>query len=60
MPAEADRGRRLQDGPDRGSDDGAAGGFPDGVCDYTKPGVGQTQKITTWAIFKDDGTFVGL
>src|SRR5581483_9620942 len=28
--------------------------FPDGVCDYTKPGVGQTQKITTWASFSDD------
>jgi hypothetical protein len=34
--------------------------FPDGVCDYTKPGVGQTQKITTWASFSDDGVFVGL
>jgi hypothetical protein len=34
--------------------------FPNGVCDYTKPGVGQTQKITTWASFKGDGTFVGL
>jgi hypothetical protein len=34
--------------------------FPNGVCDYTKPGVGQTQKITTWAMFTDDGVFVGL
>jgi hypothetical protein len=30
------------------------------VCDYTKPGVGQTQKIITWAMFKDAGEFVGL
>jgi hypothetical protein len=34
--------------------------FPQGVCDYTKPGVGQTQKITTWAVFKDAGQFAGL
>jgi hypothetical protein len=34
--------------------------FPQGVCDYTKPGVGQTQKIVTWAIFSDDGVFAGL
>jgi len=34
--------------------------FPGGVCDYTKPGVGQTQKIVTWAIFKDAGEFQGL
>ena len=23
--------------------------FPDGVCDWTKPGVGQDAKLTTWA-----------
>ena len=34
--------------------------FPQGVCDYTKPGVGQTQKIVTWAMFKDAGEFAGL
>jgi hypothetical protein len=34
--------------------------FPQGVCDFTKPGVGQTQKITTWAVFKDDGVYKGL
>jgi hypothetical protein len=34
--------------------------FPNGVCDYSKPGIGQTQKVTTWASFKGDGTFVGL
>ncbi len=34
--------------------------FPGGVCDYTKPGVGQDQKLTTWAVFKGDGSFVGL
>jgi hypothetical protein len=34
--------------------------FPQGVCDYTKPGVGQTTKITTWAFFKDDGEYRGL
>jgi hypothetical protein len=34
--------------------------FPAGVCDYSKPGVGQTEKVMTWATFKGDGTFVGL
>jgi uncharacterized tannase-like protein DUF6351 len=34
--------------------------FPGGVCDYTKPGVGKDAKLTTWAAFKGDGTFVGL
>jgi hypothetical protein len=35
--------------------------FATGVCDYSKPGVGQDVKITTWASFaKGDGTFVGL
>jgi hypothetical protein len=34
--------------------------FPGGVCDYTKPGVGQTGKMITWAFFKDAGDFVGL
>jgi len=34
--------------------------FPQGVCDYTKPGVGQTQKIVTWAMFTDTGEFRGL
>jgi hypothetical protein len=33
--------------------------FPEGVCDYTKPGVGQTE-LTTWAIFEDDGVYRGL
>jgi hypothetical protein len=34
--------------------------FPQGVCDYTKPGVGQTQKIVTWARFRDAGDYAGL
>jgi hypothetical protein len=34
--------------------------FPQGVCDWSKPGVGQTGKIVTWAVFKDYGDFVGL
>ena len=34
--------------------------FPAGVCDWTKPGVGQTQQVTEWANFKGDGTFAGL
>ncbi|MFO1184111.1 MAG: DUF6351 family protein [Bauldia sp.] len=34
--------------------------FPDGVCDYSKPGVGQEQKLTTWAKFRGDGTFTSL
>jgi Tannase-like family of unknown function (DUF6351) len=34
--------------------------FPDGVCDYSKPGVGQTTKVVTWAVFKGDGEFTAL
>jgi Tannase-like family of unknown function (DUF6351) len=35
--------------------------FPDGVCDYGKPGVGQTQKVATWAMFdKGNGEFTAL
>jgi hypothetical protein len=34
--------------------------FPQGVCDFTKPGVGQTAKVATWAFFKDDGEYRGL
>jgi hypothetical protein len=35
--------------------------FPDGVCDYSKPGVGQTQKVATWAMFdKGNGEFTAL
>jgi hypothetical protein len=34
--------------------------FPAGVCDYSKPGVGQGAKLVTWAMYKGDGTFVGL
>jgi hypothetical protein len=34
--------------------------FPSGVCDYSKPGVGFVAKATTWAIFKGDGSWVGI
>jgi hypothetical protein len=34
--------------------------FPTGVCDYTKPGVNQTQKIVTWANYTGKGTWIGL
>jgi hypothetical protein len=34
--------------------------FPGGVCDYTKPGVNQSQKMVTWAKFTAKGTYVGL
>jgi hypothetical protein len=35
--------------------------FPEGVCDYGKPGVGQTTKVTTWAMFdKGNGEFTAL
>jgi hypothetical protein len=34
--------------------------FPSGVCDYSKPGVGQDQKLVTWAVFKGDGTWAGI
>ncbi len=29
--------------------------FPNGVCDYSKPGAGQDASLTTWAIFNDHG-----
>jgi hypothetical protein len=34
--------------------------FPEGVCDYTKPGVEQARLGGTWAVFKGDGEFVAL
>jgi hypothetical protein len=35
--------------------------FADGVCDYDKPGVGQTTKVATWAMFdKGNGEFTSL
>jgi uncharacterized tannase-like protein DUF6351 len=34
--------------------------FPEGVCDYTKPGVEQARLAGTWASFKGNGEFVAL
>jgi Tannase-like family of unknown function (DUF6351) len=34
--------------------------FPDGVCDYTKPGVEQGRLAGTWLSFKGNGEFVVL
>jgi hypothetical protein len=34
--------------------------FPEGVCDYAKPGVGQEPLAGTWAVFKGDGEVVML
>ena len=34
--------------------------FPDGVCDYRKPGVGQVPLAGTWAVFSGDGAFKNL
>ena len=35
--------------------------FAEGVCDYSKPGIGQTTKIVTWAVFnKGEGEFTAL
>jgi uncharacterized tannase-like protein DUF6351 len=34
--------------------------FPDGVCDYSKPGVAQTTKVVTWAVFKGNGEYASL
>ena len=34
--------------------------FPNGVCDYSKPGVGQDAKLTTWASFTDYGQWNSL
>ena len=35
--------------------------FPEGVCDYSKPGVGQTADVKTWVVFtKGDGEYTTL
>jgi hypothetical protein len=34
--------------------------FPDGVCDYGKPGVGQVPLAGTWVSFRGDGEFAAL
>jgi hypothetical protein len=34
--------------------------FPDGVCDYTKPGIEQANLAGTWLSFKGGGEFVAL
>jgi len=34
--------------------------FPGGVCDWSKPGVGQDAKLVSWAIFKDVGVWEAL
>jgi hypothetical protein len=34
--------------------------FPDGVCDYNKPGVEHARLSGTWAVFKGDGEFTTL
>ena len=35
--------------------------FPEGVCDYARPGVGQTTDVKTWVVFtKGDGEYVTL
>ena len=34
--------------------------FPDGVCDWSKPGVGFTTDVVTWAVFTGNGEFTGL
>jgi uncharacterized tannase-like protein DUF6351 len=34
--------------------------FADGVCDYSKPGVGQARLAGTWVSFKGDGEFTAL
>ena len=28
--------------------------FPDGVCDWSKPGVGRTKLAGTWAVYEGD------
>ena len=34
--------------------------FPDGVCDYTKPGVEQARLAGTWVSFKGNGEFAAM
>jgi len=32
-------------------------GFPEGVCDWTKAGVGQGELLDTWITFTDVGEY---
>jgi hypothetical protein len=34
--------------------------FPDGVCDYSKPGVGQARLAGAWVTFRGNGEFTAL
>jgi hypothetical protein len=34
--------------------------FPDGVCDYTKPGIGQQPLAGTWLSYPSPGSFFQL
>jgi hypothetical protein len=34
--------------------------FPEGVCDYRKPGVEQARLTGTWMVFKGDGDYTAL
>jgi hypothetical protein len=34
--------------------------FPDGVCDYSKPGVGQVGLTGAWVSLKGNGEFTAL
>jgi hypothetical protein len=34
--------------------------FPDGVCDYSKPGVGQVDLAGTWIVYQGDGEIEAL
>jgi hypothetical protein len=34
--------------------------FPEGVCDYAKPGVEQVRLAGTWVSFKGNGEFTAL
>ena len=34
--------------------------FPDGVCDYTKPGVEQVPLAGTWLSFRGNGEFAAI
>jgi hypothetical protein len=50
-PIEADQSHRLQGRVHRRPNEPLAGIFPDGVCDWSKPGVEETDNSVTWASF---------
>ena len=46
--------------PTAAQTDALKAAFPNGVCDYTKPGVGQVPLAGTWLMFMGDARTVSI